>query len=317
MPNASGVEPGTAELDSIYEACKNWGRWGADDQRGALNHQTPEHRVAAAALVREGRTLSLAHDLPTAPSAETPFPAQHHMLAAGDARDSSGVVGYEACGDFIGTQVHGLGLTHIDALCHMFVRGEMYNAVPASEVKSNGALRNTIMSVADGLLGRGVLLDIPAALGVDFVPADQSITVDDLQAAAERQHVSVGPGDLLLVSTGRDNRRTAHHNSLSPFTQGLAGLHPNCLPWLHERCISVLGGDGISDHMPFRSIPDWPFPIHQIGITGIGLHLIDNMHLGALAELCQELDRWEFLLTVNSIRIPRGTGCPVNPIAVF
>jgi hypothetical protein len=69
--------------------------------------------------------------------------------------------------------------------------------------------------------------------------------------------------------------------------------------------------------MPFRSIPDWPFPIHQIGITGIGLHLIDNMHLGALAELCQELDRWEFLLTVNSIRIPRGTGCPVNPIAVF
>jgi kynurenine formamidase len=317
MPDTTSTELTTAELDAIYEDCKNWGRWGTSDERGALNHQTSAHRVAAAALVREGRCLSLAHDLPTSPSAETPFPAHHHMLAAGDARDSSGVVGYEACGDFIGTQVHGLGLTHIDALCHMFVRGEMYNGVPASEVKSNGALRNTIMSVADGLLGRGVLLDIPAALGIDFVPAEQSIRLADLRVAEARQQLEVGTGDFLLISTGRDNRRRAHHNSLSPFTQGLAGLHPDCLPWLHERCISVLGGDGISDHMPFRSIPDWPFPIHQIGITGIGLHLIDNMHLGELALQCSELGRWEFLLTVNSIRIPRGTGCPVNPIAVF
>ena len=83
----------TSELDEIYAKVKNWGRWGADDQRGALNHLTDAHRARAASLVRDGVTVSLAHDLPVRPSVETPFPAHHHMLASGDSRDSTGVPG--------------------------------------------------------------------------------------------------------------------------------------------------------------------------------------------------------------------------------
>ena len=307
----------TAELDEIYARVKNWGRWGADDQRGALNHLTDAHRAQAATLVRDGSTVSLAHDLPVRPSAETPFPAHHHMLASGDARDSSGVPGYEACGDYIGTQVHGLGITHIDALCHMFVRSEMYNGRPTSDVRSDGALTNTIMSAAAGIIGRGVLLDIPAAVGVDSFPHDRSVSVADLEAAEERQKLRVGVGDILIVSTGRDHRRNEKGGVLSPFADGLSGLHPTCLPWLHERGIAVLGSDGISDHMPYIRTPEWPFPIHQIGITGIGLHLIDNLHLEPISTACAERGRWEFFLTVNPIRIPGGTGCPVNPVAVL
>src|SRR6476659_5799299 len=152
----------TAELDDLFESVKNWGRWGDDDERGALNHQTAAHRAAAAALATDGELVSLAHDLPLQPSAETPFPAHHHMLASGDALDATGLAGYEACGDYIGTQVHGLGLTHIDALSHMFVRGQMYNGRPPSDVRSTGAQRNTVMTLSDGLMGRGVLLDVPA-----------------------------------------------------------------------------------------------------------------------------------------------------------
>jgi kynurenine formamidase len=211
--------------------------------------------------------------------------------------------------------VHGLGLTHIDALSHMFVRGEMYNGRPASEVRSTGAERNTVMTLSDGLMGRGVLLDIPALHGVEFLPAETAITVADLEAAESAAGIEVGPGDFLMVSTGRDARRRGARGRLDPIGAGLAGLDSSVLPWLHARGVSVLGGDGISDRMPFGAVPNWPFPIHQIGITAIGLHLIDNMHLEPLTMACAERKRWEVMLTVSSLRIPGGTGCPVNPIA--
>ncbi len=313
----TGNAPTTAELDEIWEATKNWTRWGSDDERGALNFLTDSHRASAAASVRSGRSVSLGNDITTQPTPETPSPAHHHMLASGDALGASGVPGYEATQDYVGTAVHGLGITHIDALCHMFVRGEMYGGRPASMVRSTGALANTIMSAAGGIVGRGVLLDIPAARGVDFLEPTDSVTVDDLLAAEERQGVTVGEGDLLAISTGRDARKVAIGGRLDPFGGGLAGLHPSTLRWLHERKIALLGSDGISDHMPFTAIPDWPFPIHQIGITGIGLHLIDNLRLDELAVACAEEHRWSFLLAVAPMRVPGGTGSPVNPIATF
>ncbi|MCU1357730.1 MAG: Cyclase [Acidimicrobiales bacterium] len=311
------AEATPAELDELFERLKNWRRWGPGDQRAALNHQTHEHRAKAAALVTDGVLVSLAHDLPLEPSVETPNPAHHHMLKSGDARDSSGIPGYEACGDYIGTQVHGLGITHIDALSHMFVRGEMFGGRPSSEVRSDGAQANSVMTLSDGLVGRGVLLDVPLVRGVEHLDGADAIGVADLEAAEAAQGVTVGAGDFLLISTGRDARRRAADGRLDPVRAGLAGLHHSCLPWLHDRQVSVLGSDGISDLMPYRSTPGWPFPVHQIGIVAIGLHLIDNLDLGTIGAACVERSRWEFLLTVNPLRIPRATGCPVNPVAVL
>ncbi len=304
--------PAAADLDRMYESLKNWGRWGADDQRGALNHLTPERRAAAVGAVRSGEAVSLAYDIGTEPSAENPHPAHHHMLASGDARDANGIAGYEAARDYIGLDVHGLFTTHVDALSHMFVRGEMYGGRPASDVRSDGARSNTVLSLADGVVGRGVLLDIPRVRGVDHLDAGDVMTVADLEAAEEAEGVRVGPGDVLLVAWGREARRAA-----SPAAGGFAGLHAECLPWIHEREVAVLGSDGISDPMPFAGTPGWPFPVHQIGITAIGLHLIDNMAVARLAERCAAGQRWEFLFTMAPLRIPKGTGCPVNPVAVL
>jgi kynurenine formamidase len=304
--------PTKDELDAVYEQLKNWGRWGADDERGALNHLTDAHRVAAAGLVRSGRAISLAHNLGTEPSPENPNPADHHMLASGDARDSNGIPGYEAARDHIGLDVHGLFTTHVDALSHMFVRGEMFGGRPASDVRSTGARSNTIMSMADGVVGRGVLLDVPRALGIDFFDAGQVVTVEELEATEQAQGVTVGTGDILLVAWGRDARRKAKNGF-----DGFSGLHAECLPWLQEREVAVLGSDGISDPMPFVGTPDWPFPVHQIGITGMGLHLIDNMALTPISEACADEGRWEFLFTMGPLRIERGTGCPVNPVGVL
>jgi kynurenine formamidase len=304
--------PSTEELDDMFESLKNWGRWGEDDQRGALNHLTDADRVRAMGLVKTGESISLAHDLATEPLPEHPHPVLHHMLASGDARDSSGIEGYEAARDHLALDVHGLWTTHVDALSHMFVRGQMFGGRPASEVRSDGARSNTVLSMADGVVGRGVLLDVARARGRDFFGSGEVVTVDDLEAAEVSQGVHVGRGDVLLVMWGREARRSASRGF-----DGFSGLHAECLPWLHQREVAVLGSDGISDPMPFVGTPQWPFPVHQIGITAMGLHLIDNVKAAHLSERCAEAGRWEFLFSMAPLRIVKGTGCPVNPVAVL
>jgi len=297
--------PATDTLERMYEDLKNWGRWGAGDERGALNHLTAEHRRRAAALVISGESVSMAHDLATEPLPEHPNPVQHHMLASGDARDSNGIPGYEAARDHLALDLHGLFTTHVDALSHMFVRGEMFGGRPASEVRSDGARSNTVLSMADGVIGRGVLLDIPRALGSDFLDSGEVVSVADLETAEAAQHVRVGPGDVLVVALGREARRKAKKGF-----DGFSGLHAECLPWLQDRQVAVLGSDGISDPMPFVGTDQWPFPVHQIGITAMGLHLIDNVATARLGERCAALARWEFLFTMGPLRMFRVRAAP-------
>jgi kynurenine formamidase len=308
--------PTETELDALYDEVSTWGRWGADDQGGTLAYLTPERRARAATYVRSGLTISLAHDLALAPNAEQPFPSQHHMLASGDALETSGIPGYEATRDFVGTDVHGLGTTHLDALCHMFVRGQMYNGGRPEEVPSSGATRNTVMTLADGIVGRGVLLDVPGAMGRPHLESDHAITPEELEAAEQAQGVTVESGDILLISTGRDARRAEAGGQLNPFMKGLAGLHPDCLRWLSAREVSVLCSDGISDLLPPRP-GQWSFPVHQIGIVSMGLHLIDNVRLDTLTDACRSAGRFAFLFTAAPLRIPGGTGSPINPVALL
>lgn len=304
--------PTTDELDTMYTSLSNWARWGDDDERGALNFCTHAHRVAATRLVATGESVSLAHDLATEPLPEHPRPVQHHMLASGDALDHNGIDGYEAVADYLALDLHGLWTTHVDALSHMFVHGRMYGGRPASDVRSDGARSNTVLTLADGVIGRGVLLDVARTLGCDYLDAGAVVTVADLEATEAAQGVRVGTGDIVLVAWGREARRRAAGGF-----DGFSGLHPECLPWLAAREVAVLGSDGISDPMPFIGTPGWPFPVHQIGISAMGLHLIDNARLSPLAARCAELGRWEFLFAMAPLRIPKGTGCPVNPVAVL
>ena len=233
-------------MEKVFEATKNWGRWGAEDEAGALNYLTPTRRAAAAGLVRDGAAVSCARELPVEPSIENPRPAQHHMLVAGDVADSL-VPGIGATMDYIGVAFHGMATSHIDALCHIAVNGKIYNGFPITEVKSSGARRGSIMVARDGIVGRGVLLDVPRLRGVEWLEPNERILPDELESAEAAAGLRVGEGDLLLVDTGRDARRAAR----GPWDpRRLAGLDASCLPWLHERRVAVLGSDGVSDGLP-------------------------------------------------------------------
>ncbi|MGH7021972.1 MAG: cyclase family protein [Caulobacteraceae bacterium] len=300
------------EMESLFRAVNNWGRWGEDDERGALNHLREAQIRAAAALVKRGRSVSLSRDFPVDPGPENPWPAHHHMVIAGDDPCVPGVNGLEVSTDYIGIAFHGMASSHLDALCHVFQGGRMYNGHPASDVKSTGARRNTVMTLKDGVVGRGVLLDVPRALGVPYLDPEQLLDAAALERTEAAQGVKVGRGDIVLVRLGRDERRKAISD------QAVAGLDPHVALWLHEREVAILGGDGVHDPIPPGAIsPSWPMPLHMVGLVAMGLHLLDNLDLERVAQVCAEEDRWEFLLTLAPLRIQGGTGSPLNPIAVF
>jgi len=305
-----------AYCESLWLRVSNWGRWGADDQSGALNHITVEKRLRAVRDVRTGVAIGLGNPWPVDPAPDNLWPAEHRMMRAGDDPDYPGVPGLSVALDYLGVACHGISTSHIDALCHVFVRGRMYNGFPATDVKITGATRNDVWPMREGIVTRGVLLDVPRALGVPYLAGDVRIGVADLEAAEAASAVRVEAGDVLIVHKGREARKAAE-GPFDPGVAGLAGLHPECAPWLHERGVAVLGSDGMNDPQPNWAAPHWPIPIHYLGICGMGMALLHNLETERLARHCEEIRRWSFLLTIAPLKVRGATGTPVNPIAVF
>ncbi len=298
----------------MYEAVKNWGRWGPDDERGTLNLIT-QQKVAAAARGARGVVVSCGRPLPVAAAVDNPSPALHMMVIAGDCLDATGVPGLETALDFVGVSFHGMAVSHLDALCHVFHDGLMYNGFPATDVKSIGAMRNSVMTFADGVASRGILLDIPRLRGVRWLEPRDTISADELDAACADAGVTVEPGDILLISTGRDQRR-AEFGAWDPVEVGLAGLSPECAYWVHDRDVAVLGSDGVSDPLP-NNDNGWPIPMHMCCLVAMGTPLLDNLDLSRLAAACAQEQKWEFLFTISPLQVHGATGSPINPVAVI
>jgi len=299
------------EFRGIYERLRSHLPWGSDDRRGALNYLTQEEVRAALGEVKLGRTVSLAAPVENWPSADNPEPARHEMKEPLGADAGPGVFFGM---DRIAMNIHGNADTHIDALCHVMFDGTLHNGLPAETVGENGAAVLSIDVAADGIVGRGVLLDIPRSRGVPWLEPGDSVTVDDVLAAEREQDIRAGRGDILCVRVGHRRRR----NEEGPWdaAHARAGLHPSVLPVLAERQIAVLGGDGNNDTAP-SPVAGVGFPVHVLAVNALGLHLIDYMQFTALASACAEVGRWSFLCVIAPLRLPTGTGSPVNPIAVL
>jgi kynurenine formamidase len=222
--------------------------------------------------------------------------------------------GLEFAADRIAMNIHGNADSHIDALCHVSFDGTLYNGVPASAVTAHGAVELSIAAAADGIAGRGVLLDIPRLRGVPWLEPGDHVTPDDITAAELDQGVRIGQGDILLVRVGHRLRRRERGPWDAAATR--AGLHPSVLPLLAERQIAVLGSDSNNDTAP--SVADGVgFPVHVLAINALGLMLLDYLSFGELVPLCEQAGRWSFLCVIAPLRLPTGTGSPVNPIALM
>ena len=314
MPNAPSLD----EVLSYFETLSNWGRWGADDQLGAINLVSPAKRREAAALVTEGITVSCAWDINSVtehdPSYRRP---QRIMLGTGeDLQDPTTGDRWGFAWEFLGLIYHGFAVTHLDSLAHVFWDKKMYNGVSAERVASEkGAQDYAISVLGQGVNSRGVLLDIAATKGKDWLDADEAVFPEDLEAAEQRQGIQVSEGDILLLRTGHARKRRVPKDQRGD-ESGIPSWQAACLPWLRERGVAMIGSDTANDVAP-QQYEGMENPVHLVGVTAIGLWLIDNCDLEALHETCEAQQRWAFQLTIAPLRWLGATGCPVNPIAVF
>ena len=311
--------PPESEVLKYFEQCNNWGRWGQEDQAGTMNYLTPQARRDAAALVKEGVSVSCARPIPTR-GLEPDFtaPPMHYMAATGErwVGKETPPDTLQSASDFFGIAFHGFAVTHVDSLAHVFRDGKMYNGLSADTVNSaEGATAQSIEVVHEGMVGRGVLLDIARLRNEKWLDPDQGVFPEDLEAAEQACGVRVRSGDILLGRFGTVRRRREEGPTSEVFNKR-PGFHATCVPWFHERQISAIGSDSAQDLFP-SGYPRLRAPVHQVGIVAMGLWLIDNCNLEELAAACERYQRWEFMLSIGPLRITNGTGSPVNPIAIF
>jgi kynurenine formamidase len=316
--NATETEVTVLEFEAIFESVKNWGRWGQDDELGTLNYITPEKVREAAALVRSGRSVSMAIPINKKAGPDNPMPATLFLVQGHDVLVDGSKVRFGL--DWLGMAAHGDCHTHVDALCHISYGGFTYNGKPASEVLlSNGATSQDIAAYHQGVIGRGVLLDIPKHRGVKWLEPGEAVRRAELEACAKAQDVELGEGDILILRTGHHRRRLElgpWDNSPPPVGEGKAGLHVDTIPWMHEKRIAAFLPDGDGETVP--SVVDGiTYPIHPLQVTAMGMLVSDSLQFEELVAVCEEEERCEFMVIGLPLRLPGGTGCPWNPIAIF
>ena len=302
-----------SEFRALFEQVSNWGRWSERPERGALNHLTPERVAAAARLVRSGVTVTLSLPLDTEARIDNPEPADHHMTMLTDEDIGSGSVRFAK--DYIGVDYHNEGHSHIDAFSHVAYDGLFYDGKPEESVTAQGAESGAIDILRDGLVGRGVLLDIPRLRGVPWLEPGEHVFTEDLEAAEREQGVRVGPGDILLVRTGprAPPRRAAAVGHAQG--QGRPASRPRRPSW---RSGASRRSGPTATTTPPRAPPR--------ASASRSTSWRSTRWASTCSTTCSSRtssgnarreQRWEFLFVAAPLRIARGTGSPLNPIAIF
>lgn len=305
FPHVQAQQLSAAEVDQMVTELSNWGRWGPDDQLGTLNLITEEKRRSAAALVTRGTSVSMAQTVLTETAADNGNPFEHEMQVLPNQNNPWAV-------DKFGVRFHGLTHSHIDSLCHHHYQGSYYNNKSVDQVTEQGCATGSVMTMADGIFTRGILMDIPRLKGVDWLEPGTPVMIEDLEAWEAETGITVGSGDAVLLRTGRWARREA----LGADNRGFAGWHASTVAWLKERDVAIIGSDAALDVSP-SGVEGVGSPVHMLVLVALGMPILDAMNLEAVAEKSAELNRWEFLLTAAPLKVTGGTGSPLNAIATF
>ena len=302
--NGSGPGPhNQAEFNALFEEVKNWGRWGPDDELGTANLITNQKRRQALALPTRGVTVSLSHNPMPNEAPDNPDSAFNHTMAE------------TLRSDTIEFSYHGYGVSHIDALCHFLHNGLMYNGVPADASSVEGGCSKLgIQNLKNGILTRGVLLDIPRLKGVSYLEPGTAIYTEDIEAWLDQVGVTVAPGDVLFLRTGRWARRA----ELGPWqlSGNSAGVHASVIRWIKEQDVALFGSDSATDVQP-SGVDGVALPMHTLLIAALGTNIFDNLDLELLAETAAAENQWSFMLAAGPIPVAGGTGSPLNVMAVF
>ena len=311
--NSHGTIATEADFRAALKELSNWGRWGADDELGAANLITPAKRKQALALAREGVAISLAHDVMQEKAADAPNVLQRTL---GNVAPTGTTDMYQYSGTY-----HGVAHSHLDSVdCHMMVDGKGYNGISMENITASGGCpKGSINALKDGVVTRAILFDatrLPGkATAQGWLDPGMAIHKEDLEALEKLEHVKVTAGDVILLYTGRWKRRAA----LGPWpnTTGFAGYHADVAYFLKERGVSFIGCDGPNDVSPTGLPPTVTNPLHRLALVAMGVDIFDNLDFERAVDEARRLNRYEFLFMAAPLRIDKGTGSPLNPLAVF
>jgi kynurenine formamidase len=301
LPAQSDHKLTKSDIDRWMTELSNWGRWGKDDQLGTLNLITPAKRREAAKLVKEGYSISMAHNVLTEKAPDNEGPFVHTMLPRAG--------GFQT--DNFNVSFHGMGQTHLDALCHASYQGKTYNGVSVDQITAEGCAKDSVLPIKGGIFTRGVIIDIPRLKGVDYLDPGAPIYPEDLTAWEKQTGVKISSGDAVFVRSGRWAMRAAKGPGVA-----FAGLHASCAKWLHDRNVAVLGGDADPEVIP-SGIEGIGAPMHLMALVAMGMPLFDELDLEDLGREAAQRKRWVFLFTAAPLAVPGGTGAPINPIATY
>ncbi|MER8042117.1 cyclase family protein [Streptomyces sp. NPDC094032] len=312
MSSPSALPP---EFHEIAKRVNNWGRWGQDDEIGTLNLITDEVVREAAATVRTGRRVPLAVPLEQDGVQTGMIPGRvnplHVMVQINQELFGPGTVATSDDAVTLGLQAG----THWDALTHASHSGRIYNGRPAATITAHGRAEFSGIHTARHLVGRGVLLDVAAAKGVDRLPGDHAVTPEDLDEAAEFGGVTVRSGDIVLVRTGQIQAYLAGDKHGYAFPS--PGLSVRTPEWFHARDVAAVANDTLTFEIFPPEIENLWLPVHALDLVEMGMLQGQNWNLEELSTACAQERRYAFLLSAMPEPFVGGTGTPVAPVAVL
>lgn len=299
------------EFENIFNSIKNWSDFPADKlELGSLNHITSEVVKNAASEVKSGRVVRMALEWNTESAIDNPSPALHYMTEIGDKEKPE-----PTCNkDFIGVDFHGKAVSHFDAFTHIAFKEILYGGKVSSQVvHSYGSDWGTVNKLGP-IVTRGVLLDAARLKNLGWLEPGTAVMKSDILAAEEKFGFKISQGDAVLLRSGHFNKRE-QEGVWDPHNLS-AGFHVEVMELFKERKISVIGADGDSDVRP-SPVTGVGSPIHVLALPALGIPLLDNLYLEPLGKACEAESRWTFQFILAPLNIPRGTGSPVDPVAVF
>ncbi|GAA3491236.1 MULTISPECIES: cyclase family protein [Streptomyces] len=307
------ADPEVPDVRALGARLSNWGRWGADDERGTTNLITPARIVEAAKLVRTGEVFDLGIPLDSDGPQPGGFRVNPIRLMSENGQEQELPGGLTWADDYVFMPLQ--AGSQYDALSHIHYDGRLYNGHPSRDVTSKGAQRCGIHTQANGITGRGVLLDIAGLNGVDWLPGGHLISPADLEEAERAHGVTVGPGDILLLRTGWWRKFTSDRDATA-FMDTEPGLGLACAEWLRDRDVAVVGADNHAIEVVPGENKAGMFELHMVLIRDMGVTLAEILDLEALAASCAADGVYEFLYAGSPLKFTRAVGSPINPLAI-
>jgi len=323
-----------AEFARVAGKVRNWGRWGANDEIGTLNHIGHEQVVRSASLVTTGQIFPLGIRFGSdGPQGSLPFRSNPVHLMSVDGGDARSLLQYgSGDGDLVGRTIGGIfdtgparfnddiiimplqAATQWDALAHVYYDDKLYNGFASSSVTSTGAAYCGIDKVQPkGILARGVLIDVVRYRGEGtYLAPGNPISPEELEDIARAQNVSIETGDILLFRTGWWARYLETRNGSEP----CSGVSWRCAEWLNDRNVAAIAADNVMVESTKSEVEGVFMPLHLLTLREMGLMLGEYWDLEELATDCARDGRYDFQLIASPLKVTGGVGSPINPVAV-